>query len=174
MWKTLRPFVVVASAALNVAFVAIWLVHAAVPGGLTPKPAEREGVWCPLHRQLDVTDEQWTVIEPRLIAFQESVGRLREQVDVMRAEVIDLLAAETPDLDAIHARQEDILAVRRAIQAKMVEHLMAERETLTPAQQVRFFEILRERSACGAAGPPMSGGGWLNGKRRTSNTENGA
>ena len=174
MWKTLKPFVVIASAALNVAFVAIWLVHAAVPGGFAPEPGERDGVWCPLHRELNVTAEQWTVIEPRLIAFQASVKRLREQVDVMRAEVIDLLAAETPDLDAIHARQEDILATRRAIQATVVEHLLAEKETLSPTQQVRFFEILRERSACGAAGPPMSGGGWLNGKRRTSNTESGA
>ncbi|MDY0166983.1 MAG: periplasmic heavy metal sensor [Thermoguttaceae bacterium] len=158
MWKTLKPYVLVASVALNAAFVAIWLAHAASTGATASEPPDKGGVWCPLHRQLDVTAEQWAVIEPRLIAFQKSVGQLRRQIDDMRAEVIEMLADETTDLDAIRARQDDINAVRQTIQAKMVDHLLAEKDTLAPDQRERFFKLLRDRTACGTQGPPMSGG----------------
>lgn len=161
MWKTLEPYVLVASVALNAAFLAIWLAHAASTGATASEPPDKD-VWCPLHRELDVTPEQWATIEPRLIAFQKSVGQLRRRVDDMRAEVIDLLAAEPPDLDAIHAKQDDILALRRTIQAKVVDHLLAEKDILAPDQWVRFFGLLRDRAACAVQGPPMSGGGCRN------------
>ncbi|MDZ7615594.1 MAG: periplasmic heavy metal sensor [Patescibacteria group bacterium] len=165
MWKTASPYLLIASVALNVAFAAMWLAYAATPSAVAePMPPDRSGVWCPLHRQLEVTGQQWSVIEPRLLAFQESAGQLRNEVAAMRAEVIDLLAAETPDLDAIRAKQDDVVALRRTMQARVVEHLLAEKATLTPEQQARFFEILRERAACGEPGPPMSGKGWLGGE----------
>ncbi len=165
MWTTLKPYVLIASAALNVAFVAIWIVHAAVPRGRALDSSETEGVWCPLHRELEVTAEQWAEIEPRLIAFQDSVGELCERVDSLRTEVIDMLAAPSPDLDAIRARQDDILATRRVIQARVVEHLLAEKSTLAPDQQARLFELLRRRSRCGRTSPPMSGRGRGDGER---------
>ncbi len=174
MWKTLKPYVLIASAALNVAFVAIWLVHAAAPRGTAPGASDRQGVWCPLHRELNVTAEQWAEIEPRLIAFQESVGRLCERLDAMRLEVIDLLAAPSPDLDAIRARHDDVLATKRAIQAKVVDHLLAEKETLGPDQQARLFEMLRRRAGCAGRHPPMSGRGRLDGEPQRLNIEPGA
>ena len=174
MWKTLKPYVLIASAGLNVAFVAIWFVHAAALRDAGPAAPDRQGVWCPLHRELGVTAEQWAEIEPRLVAFQESVGQLMERADAKRLEVIDLLAAPSPDLDAVRARQDDILATKRAIQAKVVEHLLAEKETLGPDQQARLFEMLRRRAGCAGRHPPMSGRGRLDGEPRTLNVEPGA
>ncbi len=165
MWQTFKPYVWVASAALNVAFVAIWLVHAAAPTEMGTDTSDREGVWCPLHRELNVTPEQWAEIEPRLVAFQASVCELLEQADAIRLEVIDLLAAPEPDRDAIRARQDAILATKRAIQAKVVDHLLAEKRTLEPDQQIRLFELLRRRSGCGSQHPPMSGRGRRGGER---------
>ncbi len=159
MWKTMKPYGLVASAALNAAFVAVWLVHAAAPGPAEPASPDDAGVWCPLHRELNVTPEQWAEIEPRLTAFQESVGRLMEEVDATRLEVIDLLAAPDPDRDAIRARQDAILATKRAIQAMVVDHLLAEKQALEPDQQARLFDLLRRRAGCGSQHPPMSGRG---------------
>jgi Spy/CpxP family protein refolding chaperone len=88
--------------------------------------------------------------------FQVAVGELCQQVDAMRSEVIDLIAAEEPDAEAIRAKQDEILATKRSIQGLVVDHLLAEKQILTPEQQARLFEMLRDRTGC-AAGPPMAG-----------------
>ena len=157
MWKTLKPYVLVTSAALNVAFVAIWLVHAAGPGRIVPAPPRDEAIWCLLHRRLNVSPQQWAVIEPRLKAFQASVGQLCGQVDAMRMEVIDMLAGPAPDLQAIRAKQDEIRATRREIQAMVVDHLLAEKSTLTPDQQTALFEMLRQRPGWGGEAPAHVG-----------------
>jgi Spy/CpxP family protein refolding chaperone len=159
MWKTAKPYLIVASATLNVAFVAMWIAHAA-PSGALPEDDGHGGpepvVWCPLHRELGVTQEQWSEIEPRLRAFQADAGEIRQQIDAIRMEVIDLIAAEEPDLDAIFAKQDEILATKRQMQRLVVEHLLAEKRVLTPEQQRQLFAMLRDRSGC-PADPPMSG-----------------
>ncbi|MCU0871823.1 MAG: hypothetical protein MUE50_05715 [Pirellulaceae bacterium] len=160
MWQRTRPYLIALSAALNLSFVAMWIAHAA-PSRLAAGPnattTERKAVWCPLHRELGVTQEQWRQIEPRLKQFQAGVGELGEQVDRLRAEVIDLLAAKTPDLDAVRVRQEKILATKRTMQGKVVAHLLAEKEVLTAQQQQRLFQMLRERTGCASSDPPLSG-----------------
>jgi Spy/CpxP family protein refolding chaperone len=159
MWKQARPYLIVASVALNVAFVAMWIAHAA-PSRMGPEDAGqgaiRQTVWCPLHRELGVTEEQWGEIEPRLREFQAAVEELRQQTNAMRSQVIDLIAAEQSDLEAIQAKQEEILGTKRRIQRLVVEHLLAEKEVLTPAQQRQLFAMLRDWTGC-SADPPMSG-----------------
>ena len=159
MMKKAKPCLVVASVTLNVAFVAMWIAHAA-PSQARPEETGRRAaqhtIWCPLHRELDVTEEQWVEIEPRLREFQAAVGELHQQANPMRSEVIDLIAAEEPDAEAIRAKQDEILATKRSIQGLVVDHLLAEKEVLTPEQQQRLFEMLRNRTGC-TAGPPMAG-----------------
>ena len=159
MWKKTKRYLVVASVALNVAFLAMWIAHAAASQGRPEqmdRRAARQTVWCPLHRELGVTDEQWLQIEPRLREFQAAVGELCQQTSAMRSQVIDLIAAEKPDAEAIRAKQDEILATKRRIQELVTDHLLAETEVLTPEQKQRLFEMLRNRTGC-AAGPPMAG-----------------
>ncbi len=159
MWKKAKPYLIVTSVALNVAFVAMWYTHAApigTPSEDADRVANRQAIWCPLHRELEVTGQQWAQIEPRLQEFQAAVGELRLQTDTKRAEVIGLIAAEDPDLDMILAKQAEILATKQRIQRLVVEHLLAEKQVLTPEQQRQLFAMLRDRTSC-AAGPPMSG-----------------
>jgi len=159
MWKRTRPYLIVASAALNMAFVAMWIAHAAPlerASGESHTPAAQEAIWCPLHRALKVTEAQWKEIEPRLRDFQAAVGELCRQTDAIRSEVIDLIAADETDLNAILARQGEILATKERIQRLVVDHLLAEKRVLTPEQQRQLFSMLRERTGC-AASPPMSG-----------------
>ena len=155
MWRRATSYLVLASLGLNVAFVGVWVARA-WPARPADQPQSEPAIWCPLHRALEASPRQWAEIESRLREFQTAVGELRSRIDVMRSEVIDLVAAEKPDLDAIHAKQEDILATKRRIQRLVVEHLLSEREILTAEQQQRLFTMLRDRICCGA-GPPMSG-----------------
>jgi Spy/CpxP family protein refolding chaperone len=162
MWKTTKRYLIVTSVALNVAFVAVWIAYAALPKAdpqEAGKPRARQAVWCPLHRELGVTQEQWTQIEPRLRDFQGAVGELCQRVQGARSEVIDLIAAREPDLEAIRAKQDEILGTKRKIQDLVVRHMLAEKQVLTPDQQARLLEILREQMGCGS-GPPMSGRGF--------------
>jgi Spy/CpxP family protein refolding chaperone len=159
MWKKTKLYLVVASAALNVAFVATWIAHATVshahPGEVGGQE-RKHTVWCPLHRELGVTAEQWTHIEPRLREFQDAVADFYQQSNEMRAEVIELIAAEEPDRDAIRAKQDEILATKRRIQNLAAEHLVAEKQNLTLEQQTKLFEMIRNQTSI-ADGPPLSG-----------------
>ena len=161
MWKKVVPVLVVLSVALNIAFVGIWAVHAVRSAPGRNGKESRNGVWCPLHRLLNVTDEQWREIEPRLVEFQAAAGSVREDVIRYREEMLDLIAAAEPDREALRAKQDEILAGQRRMQELMIEHLISQKETLTPAQQRELFEIIRRRSGCAGQGPgrfPMGSG----------------
>jgi Spy/CpxP family protein refolding chaperone len=171
MWQIIKPYFLALSAALNLSFVAMWFAYAAPAGSQDTVPGRTawdadagSPVWCPLHRELQVTEQQWQEIEPRLREFQAVVGQLCEQVDRMRIEVIDLLAAETPDLESVRAKQDEMLAAKRTMQELVTAHLMAERQVLTAEQQQRMFQRLRDRTGCAAGGPPMSGRGQRHGR----------
>jgi Spy/CpxP family protein refolding chaperone len=159
MWKSTKPYLIVASVTLNLAFVAMWIAYAA-PSQAHPEEtgqrATQHTIWCPLHRELDVTEEQWARIEPRLREFQAAVGELCQEVNAKRSEVIDLIADDEPDRTTIRAKQDEILATKRSIQDLVADHLVAEKEILTLKQQQRLFKMLRDRTYC-EAGPPMAG-----------------
>jgi Spy/CpxP family protein refolding chaperone len=159
MWKKTRLYLIVASVALNVAFVAMWITLATASHAHSQDsgpPQTANVIWCPLHRELGVTGEQWTQIEPRLREFQSAFEELRQQTSRMRAEVIKLVAAPAPDRKAIRAKQDEILATKRRIQDLAANHLLAEKQDLTPQQQTKLFEMLLNRTSW-ADGPPLSG-----------------
>ena len=158
MWKTTKFYLVIVSAALNVAFVMTWIAHVVPAHGQSDQgslSAASRAIWCPLHRQLGVSQAQWQEIEPRLRQFQTAVNELCQKVQTMRSEVIQSIAVEQPDIVAIRAVQDEILATKRKIQDLVVEHLLAEKKILTDNQQDELFRRLRVQSGC--SGPPMAG-----------------
>jgi Spy/CpxP family protein refolding chaperone len=154
MWKKTRLYLIVASVALNMAFVATWIARGAVTRFDRLDTAHT--IWCPLHRELGVTIDQWSRIEPRLQGFQAAVRELCQETTRTRAEVISLISAEQPDRRIIRAKQDEILATKRRIQQLVVEHLLAEKEDLTAEQQEKLFAMLLFHTKC-ADGPPLSG-----------------
>lgn len=162
MWRSSKPFLMVTSVALNLAFVAVWFTHAISAGmseeTVSDPAATTERIWCPLHAKLDVSDEQWGRIEPRLKAFRDSARSLCQRMSTLRLEIMELLAAPTPDLEAIAARQEKIQAGQRKMQKLVIGHLLAEKEILTQKQEERLFNMIREQSGCSRNGPRMMSG----------------
>ena len=154
MWKRIAPFLILLSVALNVAFVGVWAFRA-VRSHWPSGRGEAGAVWCPLHRRLDVTDEQWRQIEPRLNAFRKDSQSLCKHINRLRREMIDLIAGEHPQRRTIAAKQEEIRAGQRRMQELVVEHLLAEKEVLTPEQEKELFDLLRRRSACAGPGRMM-------------------
>jgi len=161
MRRKVALLLIALSLALNVAFVTVWALHALPPLMRRGGSAGTEGIWCPLHRKLAATEAQWREIEPRLVEFQNASREVCGEVNQSRSELIDLLAAADPDMEAIQAKQEEILAGQRRMQQLVIDYLLADKRTLTPEQQRQLFEMLRQRAECAGQGPiagPMRGG----------------
>lgn len=156
MWRSSKRFLMVASVALNVAFIGVWLGHA-IPAGMgkdnAPTPATTGRIWCPLHAQLNVSDAQWGQIEPRLKEFRQSAQSVCEHVSELRLEMLELIAAPAADREAITAKQDEIQAGQRKMQELVIGHLLAEKEILTAEQQQRLFDLIRQQSGCDRRGP---------------------
>jgi len=157
MWRKVAPLLIILSVALNVGFLSVWAVHAirghwSGASGCAHDGAD-ERVWCPLHRQLDVSDEQWRQLEPRMTEFRQRTQAVCEEVGRKRRELMELLASPQPDPDAIAAKQDEVLVGQRQVQQLVIDHLLAERQVLTPEQRDRLFGLLRQRSGCAGHGP---------------------
>ena len=72
MWKRIGPLLIVLSVAMNVAFIGVWATHAIGSHWPVERADDHGKVWCPLHRRLNVTDEQWRKIEPRMVEFRQA------------------------------------------------------------------------------------------------------
>ncbi|MFP4435584.1 MAG: Spy/CpxP family protein refolding chaperone [Phycisphaerae bacterium] len=159
MWKKIAPLLVVLSVALNIAFISVWAIHGIrghwFDGGRCARDSGKAGPSCPLHRRLDVTDEQWKRIEPRIAEFRTRSQKICGEMNRLRTELIDLIASDNPDRQAIAAKQEEIRAGQQRMQQLVVEHLLAEKDVLTAEQQKKLFDLIRQRSACHGPGGMM-------------------
>jgi Spy/CpxP family protein refolding chaperone len=163
MGKKIAMLLVILSIALNLAFIGTWAAQAfASPAGRDGQ-AGRDGshgvIWCPLHRKLGTSLEQWKQIEPGLLEFRKNALSVCQEVGQKRQEMLDLIAAAQPDREAIRAKQEEILAGQRKMQDLVVERLLAEKKALTPDQQKQLFDMIRQRGGCEGHGPMLMGTG---------------
>lgn len=171
MWKRIAALLIVLSVALNVAFISAWAVHA-VRQRCHPGDTEQAQARQPLHRRLNLTDEQQRQIEARLADFQRRTESVCADMNDLRSELIDLLAADSPDRRAIAAKQEQIRAGQRQMQDLVVDHLLAQKEILTPDQQEKLFDLIRQRNACQGPGRMMGIDNQSESRNRQTQSEN--
>ena len=154
MWGRIAPLLIALSVALNVGIGGVWLSHAVneYRRGSDRIDEKAEGVWCPLHRSLGVTKEQWRRLEPDFVKFRQNSESLSEEINHRRGELIDLIASSQPHRDAIEAKQEEIRRGQQQMQRLVIEHLLAEKEVLTPEQRDQLFEMIRNRTRCATHG----------------------
>lgn len=162
MWNNLRQPLFALSLGLNLAFIAMWLVHTlslSAPGdagGLSPTEFD-DSVPSVLHREIGVTEEQWRKIEPLLLDFREKAGKQRQEISALRGQLMDLLTMPDVDEAAIGKTQEEILAGQRRMQNLVIGHLLKEKEFLSPEQGKRLLQSLCEQ--CRYNGELSSGDG---------------
>ena len=150
MWKRTVPLLVLLSVTLNLGFVGVWVAQAFCGAWLKHKQPHQyeQEVWCPLHRDLGVTEQQWECLEPLLIQFRHEAGAISRQMNSKRSDLIDLVAAENPDSQAIADKQKEIRLVQQQMQQLVIDLLLTEKRTLTADQQAKLFAIMREPSSC--------------------------
>ena len=158
--RTLR-LALIFSIGLNVAFVGVWAAKT-LPERLTrvrPAPAGGGGshIWCPLYRELGVDSVQWGQIEPRLRQFQLAVAAKRTETAKLRAQMLEMLASDSPDTQKVRAKQVEILACQGQMQVMVVSHLLAEKQLLTPEQRSKLFQMMHSCCQCSQSGAALDG-----------------
>ncbi|MBI4662983.1 MAG: periplasmic heavy metal sensor [Verrucomicrobia bacterium] len=144
-----KILLVLLSVALNVAFLGSWIAHAvrASENKTAASSAVESGAAMPaLYRQLGLTEHQWQEIHQQLDAFRASALALFERINERRQELLALLAAPQADRAAIAEKQNEIRAAQTEMQNLVIAHLLAEKESLTPAQRQKYFDLLTQRS----------------------------
>jgi Spy/CpxP family protein refolding chaperone len=144
-----KTLLVLLSVALNVAFLGSWIAHAVrtAENKTAFSSAEESGAAMPaLYRQLDLTAQQWQQIHPQLDAFRASALAVFERINERRQELLALLAAPQADRAVIAEKQKEIRAAQTEMQNLVIAHVLSEKESLTPAQRQKYFDLLTQRS----------------------------
>ena len=153
MWKKIALLLIVVSVTLNVAFVGFLAVRFFRAKWTVNGPCGHSEVECPLHRRLGTDQEQWQRIEPVVMAFRGQSQAVCQEVTRARLELLDLLDMPEPNKQKIAAKQEEILAGQRRMQELVIQHILTEKELLTPDQCKELFKLLRKQSDCMGQGP---------------------
>lgn len=100
----------------------------------------------------DLTTEQKEMVREIRRTFLPKVAQIRENLRRERAELARLLFADPPDMNRIHAIARQILLHQSALENEVIEHIIEEKEILSPAQQSKFHEIIVEQFSAGGLG----------------------
>ena len=151
MWRRTVPFLFVFSVALNVAFLGFWGARS-LHGETEPVFPEEPGcsVECQLHRDLGMNEAEWEALKPLLRDFARDRCRICCRLDEARAELLEAIALEDPDLETVVARQDEIQMLQRKMQDLIVRQLIQQKEVLTPDQQKKIFGFFRRTCRCAA------------------------
>ncbi|GLI35136.1 Spy/CpxP family protein refolding chaperone [Desulforhabdus amnigena] len=100
----------------------------------------------------DLTPEQKKAVQEIRRTFLPKVGQIRENMRRKRAELANLLFADPPDRSKIHSVARQILLYQSDLENEVIEHILEEKEILSPTQQRKFYEIIVEQFSSGGLG----------------------
>ncbi len=147
MWKRIKNPLLALSLGLNLAFAAVWLIHAFFEWNVRHRTADPAHAAIPsrIHREIGVTPEQWKTLEPVILSFRKKAQQQRQEILSLRNQLMDLLVMPDSDLAAMQEKQEEILAAQRQMQGLVIDHLIREKALLSPDQAHKLIQSLCEQ-----------------------------
>ena len=100
----------------------------------------------------DLSEEQRRQVQEIRRVFLPKVAKIRQQLYLKRAELADLLFTESPDRQKIFAVADEILHHQSELEREVIDHILEERQILTPAQERRFYTIIVDQFGSGGLG----------------------
>ena len=128
----------------------------------------------PIRGYLDLitlTEEQKRQVEDIRRDFLPKVAGIRQSLRDNRLKLNDLLFAEAPDKRLIEEKCNEISALQVKLEQEVIDHILQEKNLLSPEQKRRFFEIIRnefEKGGLGIHGEHRGGNQMNKNKRRFS------
>lgn len=139
----IKTLVLIFSVTLNVGFLASYVLR---------RVSERPRY---AYEELNLTPQQRSRVLPGRDQFHNRVNEIGNGIIALHMQLLDLLAADSPNRALIDSKLSEIQAGQRSMQQTLVEHLLAEKQIFTPEQCARFFAVLKARTQSQAApGPP--------------------
>jgi Spy/CpxP family protein refolding chaperone len=100
----------------------------------------------------DLTGDQRAQLQEIRRVFFPKVEGIRQDMRLKRAELAELLFAEPTDRTRIYEVAENIAGRQSELEHEVIEHILEEKELLTPSQKQRFYEIIVEQFSWGGLG----------------------
>lgn len=102
---------------------------------------------------LDLSPEQADRVAAAQASLLAEMAALRDEVATERSRLGELLTADVADEAAIASQLDRVCAVQRRVQQRVVAHVLAQKECLTPEQRAKFNELTRQHICpCDSAG----------------------
>ena len=100
----------------------------------------------------DLTEPQRVRLQEIRRVFLPKVEGIREDMRLKRTELAELLFAEPPERMRIYEVAETIIGRQSELEHGVIEHILEEKELLTPSQKRKFYEIIIEQFSSGGLG----------------------
>ena len=142
MSKNFKILAITFSVTLNIAFLSSWFYH---KSGLGSLAGRRTYDVRPLYKELDLNRGQLHRLKPLRDRFHAFINEQGRKIKAKQLDLVDLLARERPDRRAIDAKREEIQALQRQMQARVITHLLEESRIFTPEQRQKFFALIKRR-----------------------------
>lgn len=106
----------------------------------------RKGVKAPrLGRELSLNNGQWRKMRGMRRSLLNEIDPIRDELTAKREELVNLLTIEEPDRSAINQKLGEINGLQLQTQRAVIDHLLREKEFLTPGQQRQYFDFMSKR-----------------------------
>ncbi|MFH1136618.1 MAG: Spy/CpxP family protein refolding chaperone [Pseudomonadota bacterium] len=99
-----------------------------------------------------LTDLQKQKVQEIRRVFLPRVDGIRRSMKANRARLAELLFAEPPDRDSIYRVVGEITGSQAELEREVIEHILEEKELLSPEQNKRFREIIMAQFSSGGLG----------------------
>lgn len=109
----------------------------------------------PIRGYLDLialTKEQKRQVEDIRRDFLPKVEGIRQALRRNRLQLNDLLFAEAPDLKTIAEKSNEISALQAKLEHEVIDHILQEKELLSPEQKGEFYRVIRNEFEKGGLG----------------------
>jgi Spy/CpxP family protein refolding chaperone len=100
----------------------------------------------------DLSEAQRNQVQEIRRVFLPKVDKIRQSLYIKRAELADLLFIEPADREKIYAVAEQILRHQSDLEKEVIEHILEERELLSPSQKRIFYQVIVQQFATGGLG----------------------
>jgi len=100
----------------------------------------------------DLTEEQRRRVQEIRLSFLPHVEKIRQELCTKRVSLARALFSEPTDRKMLHLIGQSILECQSKLEREVIEHILEEKELLSPEQQRRFYDIILQQFAHGGLG----------------------